>query len=221
MSNPVRELLAWIPALIAAGDHLLAQGVAIAVIAGWVAAANFWLGMSTETALLSFVAFAICVVVAKQNQRVLEPQLPPERDFYVVTFDQYRWNPSRNGVRPNAIKSELGGTIHAYDTLVAARIKYRLLEAEKSLISLEGRDLSYHEIFGYDEEETRLWIVYARSKTEAYDKVFYDDNRNHLGSNGRTDDLLLSTNNERRRKQYLDWWGPLHRAKLNAEHGPV
>jgi hypothetical protein len=200
---------------------LAQQLVGIATIVGWVALAHYWLGMSTEIALLGFIAFAICGVTAAQNQRVPEPQLPPERDFYVVTLERYRWNPTTNVVRPNAAKPELGGTIYAYDTLAAAKIKYRQLEAEQPSLDLKGQNISYHETFGYDDEETRLWIVYARSKTEAHDKVFYDDSRRLLGHDGRTDDLLLVTNNEPRRKQYLDWWSPLYQAALDAEREEI
>jgi hypothetical protein len=214
----MREQPAWGPAL-AALAPLLGQLAGIAAIVGWVALAHYWLGISTETALLGFIALAICGVAAAQNQRVPEP--PPEKDFYVVTLERYRWNPTTNVIRPNAAKPELGGTIYAYDTLAAAKIKYHQMEAEQSSLDLEGRDLSYHELLGFDEEETRLWIVYARSKTEAHDKVFYDDSRSRLGRDGRTDDLLLRTNNERRRAQYMDWWSPLYRAALAAEREEI
>ena len=199
------------PAWLATLAPLLGQLAGTAAIVGWVALAHYWLSMSTETALLGFIALMICGVAAAQK-----PQPPPEKDFYVVTLERYRWNPTTNVVRPSTAKPELGETIYAYDTLTAAKIKYHLLEAEHASLDLEGRDLSYHEALGYDEEETRLWIVYARSKTEAYDKVFYDDSRSRLGNDGRTDDLLMGTNNERRRAQYLDWWRPLHRAALRA-----
>lgn len=183
--------------------------------------AHYWLGMSTEPALLGFIAFAIYGVMVARNQRMREPQLPPDRDFYVVTLERYKWNPTTNLFRPNAARPELGGTIYAYDTLAAAKIKYRQLEAEQSSLNLEGLDLSYHEVFGYDEGETRLWIIYARSKTDAHDKVFYDDSRSRLGYDGRTDDLLLATNNEPRRKQYLDWWSPLYGAALDTEREEI
>ena len=65
----------------------------LASIIGWVALAHHWLGMSTETALLAFIAFATCGVaaaVSPQTQRVPEPQFPPERDIYVVTNERYR-----------------------------------------------------------------------------------------------------------------------------------
>lgn len=124
-------------------------------IIGWVALAHLWFGMSTETALLAFIAFAICGVTAAiwaQTQRVPEQ---PDRDFYVVTHDSYRWDLTKDSVRPRTAKPELGGTIHAYDTLAAAEMKYRQLEAEHSPLDLEGHDLSsYHEWRGYDEEET-------------------------------------------------------------------
>jgi hypothetical protein len=201
--------------------HLL--GTAASIV-GWVALAHHWLGMSTETSLLAFIAFATCGVSAAvftQTQRVLEPHLPPARDFYVVTNENYRWNPATSGFRRNTVKPELGGTIYSYDNLVAAEMKYRQLEAEHSSLDLEDRDFSYHEIFGYDEEEARLWVVYAHSKTEAHDKVFYDDTRRYLGQDGRTDDLLLATNNEPRRQHYLDWWSPLYRAALSAEREEI
>lgn len=219
MTKPVREQPAWVPALTTALAQLLGQVVGTAVIVGWVALAHYWLGMSTETAILGFIAFAICGVAAAHNQRVPEP--PPERDFYVVTLERYRWDLPANRVRPNAAKPELGGTIYAYDTLAAAKIKYQQMEAEQSSLNLQGKDFSYHEWFGYDEEETRLWIVYARSKTAAHDKVFYHDSRRLLGHDGRTDDILLVTNNESRRKQYLDWWIPLYRAALDAEREEI
>lgn len=216
----MREQPAWgavLTAVLAGLLGLLGELVGIAVIVGWVALAHYWLGMSTETALLGYIAFAIYGVAAAQNQRVPEPPPEkPERDFYVVTLERYRWNPTTNGRRPNATKPEPGRTIYAYDTLTAAEIKYRQLEAEQESLDLEGQDLSYHEATGYDEEETRLWIVYARSKTEAHDKVFYDDSRRLIGCDGRTDDLLLVTNNLPRKEQYLDWWRPLYRAALNA-----
>lgn len=205
MSSPVRKQPAWVPALIAAGAHIAGCGMSIAIVVGWIVLANYWLGMSNETALLSFIAFTICVSIAEHNQRAREPQLTPEKDFYVVTLSTYRWNPTTNLSRPKATKPELGGTIHAYDTLAVAEIKYEQMEVGRSSLDLEMRDLSYHETFGYEEEEARLWIIYARSKTEAHDKVFYDDSRSRLGHDGRTDDLLLHTDNERRRKQYIDW----------------
>jgi hypothetical protein len=154
-------------------------------------------------------------------QQAPEPQALPERDFYVVTHDTYRWDLPRNLVRPSTAKPGLGGTIYAYDTLAAAEMKYRHLEAEQQPLNLEGHDLTYHENYGYDEEETRLWVVYARSKTEAHDKLFYDDSRRFLGHDGRTDDLLLVTDNEPRKKQYLEWWRPLYQEALKAEREEI
>jgi hypothetical protein len=198
---------------------------AAASIVGWVALAHHWLGMSTETALLAFIAFATCGVTAflalAQTQRVSEPQLPPERDFYVVTNESYRWNRTTSVVRPNTAKPELGGTIYAYDNLATAEMKYRQLESEHPPLNLEDHDLSYHETFGYDEAETRLWVVYAHSKTEAHDKVCFDDTRHYLAHDGRTDDLLLVTNNESRKEHYLAWWRPLYRAALSAEQDEI
>jgi hypothetical protein len=195
------------PALTALAQ-LLGQTVGTAAsLVGWVAVAHYWLGISTETALLAFIAFAISGVGAAifaQNQRAQEPHLPPERDFYVVTNDRYRWDLTRR--RPTALKPELGGTIYAYDTLAAAEMKFRQLEAEHPPLDLEDCGLWYHENVGYDEEEARLWVVYTRSKPEAYDKVWYDDSRRRLGHDGRTDDLLLVTNNAPRQQQYLAWW---------------
>jgi hypothetical protein len=191
---------------------------------GWVVVAHQWLGMSTEAALLAFIAFAIAgfsAAVLAQMLQAPEPEALPERDFYVVTHDTYRWDLPRSRQRRQTTKPELGGTIYAYDTLAAAELKYRQLEAEQQPLDLDGYHFSYHEDHGYDEVETRLWVVYARSKTEAHDKLFYDHSRRFLGHDGRTDDLLLVTDNESRKEQYLDWWRPLYGAALEAEREKI
>jgi hypothetical protein len=185
---------------------------------------HYYLQFPLDVTILAYIAVQMTAIAVQMTTPGLAPApqaQPPERDFYVVTNESYRWDPTTSVVRPRTAKSEFAGTINAYDTLAAAEMKYRQLEAEHSPLDLEGHDLSYHERGGYDEEETRLWIVYAHSKTEAHDKVFYDDSRNRLGHDGRTDDLLLVTNNEPRRKQYLNWWSPLYRAALDAERQEI
>jgi hypothetical protein len=211
------------PALTALAQLLGQLLATVGGIIGWVAVAHYWLDISTQIALLAFIAFAVAgrSAVLTQKQQAPEPEALPERDFYVVTHDRYRWDLARSRLRRPTTKPELGGTIFAYDTFAAAELKYRQLEAEQQPLDLEGRDFSYHEIYGYDEEETRLWVVYARSKTEAHDKLFYDDSRRFLGHDGRTDDLLLVTDNEPRKEQYLEWSGPLYQAAFEAERKEV
>jgi hypothetical protein len=136
---------------------------------------------------------------------VKPPGTQESRDFYVVTDESYRWDITRPASRWK-VERQLCGSTHAFDNLEAARLKCQQLEGEHNLLELEGHDLWYHETFGYKEQETRMWVVFAESKTQAYDKVWYDESRRRLGKNGRTDHLLLVTNNEERRKTYLDWW---------------
>ena len=195
----------------------LARLAAIGVpLVGWVAAAHYWLGMSVEVALLGFIAVTTSVLASiAQEQASRKPEPKPPRDFYVVTDERYRWDITHGVMRTRKLKRELGGTMFAFDTLAAAEVKYRQLEDEHSSLDLENADLWYHETYGYDEEETRLWVVYAHSKTEAHDKVFYDDSRAVLGHDGRTDDLLRVTDNDGRKQEYLAWWGE-QRAKKQA-----
>jgi hypothetical protein len=178
-----------------------------APLVGWVAAAHYWLGMSVEVALLGFIAVMTSVLAGiAQEQTRRKPEPMPARDFYVVTNEHYRWDITRGAMRSWKLKPELGGTMFAFDALAAAEVKYRRLEEEHSPLDLEYADLGFHDRYGYDEEETRLWVVYAHSKTEAHDKVFYDESRAALGHDGRTDDLLRVTDNGGRKQKYLDWW---------------
>ena len=176
-------------------------------LVGWVATTHYWLGMSVEVALLGFIAVMTSALVSiAQEQASRKPEPKPLQDFYVVTDERYRWDITHGVMRAQKLKPELGRTIFAFDTLAAAEVKYQWLEDEHSPLDLEKSDLWYHETFGYDEEETRLWVVYAHSKTEAHDKVFYDESRAILGHDGRTDDLLRVTDNDGRKQEYLAWW---------------
>ena len=199
---------------------------AISPVMLWLAVAWFF-EISSVLTLLVYLAVSLNVWFMIYFQRSTPSGQPDaEQDFYVVTDDEYQFDITRgNRWSSGGIKPKFVGTTYAFDNFEAARIKYHSLEAEhysfencSFLSELENRDLSYHEKFGYDEKEARLWVVSARSKTEAYDKVWYDESRKHLTGDGRQHDLLLVTNNEPRRRLYLDWW---HGAMAEARNQPA
>jgi hypothetical protein len=188
--------------------RLRALSAALGVIL-WVAVGHYYFGFSTEIVLLALIALNVTAFVGVQTAMHVQAQAQaikmPERDFYVVTEDSYRWDITRNGTR-HGVKRELGSAIQAFDSFEVAMFRYRQLEKEHDPLKLEGRDLGYHETFGYDEQETTLWVISAQSKAEAYRKVFFDESRRLIGF-GDDDHALLVTDNRERQQRYLDWWG--------------
>jgi hypothetical protein len=185
----------------------------------WVGIGHYYLNFPLEVTLLAYIAVQITTLCVAQASQVQPPNTPESRDFYVVTDDSYHWDLTLNISRWK-VEPQLGGSTQAFDNLEAARLTYQQLEGEHNPLELEGHDLRYHEIFGYDEQETRTWVVFAQSKTQAYDKVWYDESRRRLGHDRRTDHLLLVTDNEKRRQTYREWWRQQRAATQQSQVGP-
>ncbi len=199
---------------------------AITPVALWLAV-GWYFEISSAHTLLMYLAVSVNVCFMIYLQRSNQ-SAPPQakRDFYIVTDSEYKWDLTRGNRWANGgVKPELGGTAYAFDNFEAAKLKHHTLEAEHYSfesgtfeLEMENRDLSYHENFGYHEQEVRLWVVLAQSKTEAYDMVWYDESRKHLIGDERQHDLLMITKNETRRRLYLEWW---HKVMLEARKQPA
>jgi hypothetical protein len=172
----------------------------------WVSIGHYF-ECTTEISLLGYIGVMTTALLSHFTFKAVKPPMTPdERDYCVVTDDSYRWDITLKGYRGTSIKAEVGGTTIAFDNFDAAKIYYRRTERAHDPLKLHGRDLNYHTALGYDEQETRLWVVTAHSKAAAHDKVWYEESRRLLAYDGSRDHLLLVTNNEPRQRTYISWW---------------
>jgi hypothetical protein len=195
-----------IPIATAFGGYVASVMMSLGLMVAWVSIGHYF-ECTTETSLLSYIGLMATALVSHFTvQTVKRPTKPDEKDCYVVTDDSYRWDITLKRHRGTAIKADLGGTTVAFDSFAAAKVYYQQTERAHDPMHLDGRTLSHHTMLGYDEQETKLWVVRASSKQVAYDKVWYDESRRIIGGDGRSDHVLLATNNEHRRRTYVSWW---------------
>jgi len=100
--------------------------------------------------------------------------------------------------------------VYVFDSFEAAKAQFDSVCKQhpfEDLPWLEYPD-GYMDGSAYEEYEARLWVIPALSKQKAYDEAFYTDRRRCLGygEGAHASNLVLITDNDKRRQEYIGWW---------------